>query len=813
MYHNKNYKPFIMKKLILALIFSIPFAGLLAQNIHRVDNLAQGANDGSSWSDAFNDLQTALDNATQGDQIWLRTGIYVPENTDTITSVYTIAKPLSLYGGFAGDENALEDRPTDGSTPTILSGDILGDDNPGDNTENRTDNSRHVVYVDSLLASSTSFDGLIISNGNTSNSGDLDAILTHGGGIITYSPVNLNNVIFRNNFARSGSGIAMMEIGTQGSTVTNCVFEANTAASQAGGLLIRNSANITVTGCQFMNNETSRGALYPLRSSNINISDCLFEGNQNIGGFGGAFFSWNNENLSLSNCTFNGNNSGNAGCAYIDGRELPANTTNNLTITDCNFNGNSTTDGFGGALYFYQMGYTMDGCVFDGNIANGGSAGAVYNGGPDKTFSITNTDFTNNNGAFGGAMATYSAGTEGSVDNCYFSMNTANTSGGAIITGFTANVAYTNCQFEANSASFGGASFNQNDSTVVSFENTLFIANNAENSGGAISVSGGIDVSFLQSDFTGNSTNGVGGAVNVSEPGGAASLDMSLMTITNTSFLGNLAGTQGGAVNISNVDSDITSTTFLQNQASEDGFGGSISVNAFDTTAIDINVTNSTFSFNIGALTGGISQWTNDSGNTTLYLLNNIFSNPDFFSYAIEDGTPEVVSLGGNYVADASLTDYLVADDIEDINGDPLFTDVFSFDITLQLESPCVDAGLENGAPLTDILGNPRVDGVDIGAYENQKVSSTKNIGINNQLTIAPNPASDRAILTLNNDWSGGVRIEVYSMEGKQVLTEYADKYNTNFNHELNISMLENGIYIIKANFNGISASRPLIKQ
>ena len=78
MYHNKNYKPLIMKKLILALIFSIPFAGLLAQNTHRVDNLAQGANDGSSWSDAFNDLQTALDNASEGDQIWLRTGIYIP---------------------------------------------------------------------------------------------------------------------------------------------------------------------------------------------------------------------------------------------------------------------------------------------------------------------------------------------------------------------------------------------------------------------------------------------------------------------------------------------------------------------------------------------------------------------------------------------------------------------------------------------------------------------------------------------------------------------------------------------------------------
>ena len=802
-----------MKKLLLVFTLTISVLGLNAQSTHRVDSQASGSNDGSSWTDAFTNLQTALDNAAAGDAIWIRTGVYVPENTDTITSVYSINKVLEIYGGFLGDENDLSDRPTDGSAPTILSGDILGDDDPTDNTANRTDNSRHVVYVDSLINGTTLFDGLIISNGNTSNSGDLDAILTHGGGIITYSPITVNNVVFRKNFARSGAGIALMEIGTQGSSVTNCTFEENTAASQSGGLLIRNTANIAVSNCQFISNETSRGALYPLRSSNVNISGCLFEGNQNLNGFGGAFFSWNNENLTLDNCTFNGNSSVNAGCAYIDGRELPANTTNNLSITNCTFNSNSTIDGFGGCLYFYQMGYVMDGCTFEGNIANGGSAGAIYNGGPDKTFSISNSDFISNNGAFGGAMASYSAGTVGSVDNCYFSQNSANTSGGAIITGFTANVAYTNCEFEANTANFGGASFNQNDSTVVTFENSLFLANNSENSGGAISISGGLDVSFSQTDFTGNSCNGVGGAINFFESGGEASLDMSTLTINNAGFLGNLAGTQGGAINISNVDSDITSAYFLQNQASEDGFGGCISVNAFDTTAIEVHVTNSTFAYNIGALTGGISQWTNDSGNTTLFLLNNLFSNPDFFSYAIEDGSPEVVSLGGNYISDATLSPYLVAEDIEDINGDPLFTDVFSFDITLQLESPCVDAGLTDGAPLTDILGNPRVDGVDIGAYENQKVSNTKNVGINDQLTIAPNPASDRAILTLNNDYSGTVKVEVYSMDGKQVFTAFAEKFTESFNYELNTSELENGIYIIKTNFNGISASRPLIKQ
>ena len=50
-------------------------------------------------------------------------------------------------------------------------------------------------------------------------------------------------------------------------------------------------------------------------------------------------------------------------------------------------------------------------------------------------------------------------------------------------------------------------------------------------------------------------------------------------------------------------------------------------------------------------------------------------------------------------------------------------------------------------------------------------------------------------------------------MDGKQVFTAFAEKFTESFNYELNTSELENGIYIIKTNFNGISASRPLIKQ
>ncbi len=41
---------------------------------------AAGANDGSSWTDAFTDLQDAID-TTNGRDIWLAAGVYTPPNS------------------------------------------------------------------------------------------------------------------------------------------------------------------------------------------------------------------------------------------------------------------------------------------------------------------------------------------------------------------------------------------------------------------------------------------------------------------------------------------------------------------------------------------------------------------------------------------------------------------------------------------------------------------------------------------------------------------------------------------------------------
>ncbi len=92
------------------------------------DSVSGGAEDGSSWPDAFPTLQQALDACLPGDQIFIAEGFYTPEratdSSDPRTKTFALKRGLSLYGGYTGDGtlgNTL-------SNPTVLSGDLTGDD-------------------------------------------------------------------------------------------------------------------------------------------------------------------------------------------------------------------------------------------------------------------------------------------------------------------------------------------------------------------------------------------------------------------------------------------------------------------------------------------------------------------------------------------------------------------------------------------------------------------------------------------------------------------------------------------------------------
>ena len=75
-----------------------------------VDQNAPGNNDGSSWQNAFTELNDALAYARScGDQIWVAAGSYCPSATDP-NAAFDLINNIALLGGFAGYEDNVQNR-------------------------------------------------------------------------------------------------------------------------------------------------------------------------------------------------------------------------------------------------------------------------------------------------------------------------------------------------------------------------------------------------------------------------------------------------------------------------------------------------------------------------------------------------------------------------------------------------------------------------------------------------------------------------------------------------------------------------------
>lgn len=150
---------------------------------------------------------------------------------------------------------------------------------------------------------------------------------------------------------------------------------------------------------------------------------------------------------------------------------------------------------------------------------------------------------------------------------------------------------------------------------------------------------------------------------------------------------------------------------------------------------------------------------------------------------------------------------------ISNINNDPLFTGNGSYSI--QLSSPCVNAGTLSGAPLNDInsLVRPLPAGTnpDLGAYEvNQgfvslgetpdEINSWSIYSAHGNIFIHfENPINERGMLKL------------FSMEGKLIYTEFV-----NPSGELTIELpdrFSSGVYLAALELNGKIYSRKFISD
>ena len=96
---------------LLLVVFLVLASSVPANAVIKyVDAAASGANNGTSWTNAYTDLQIALGTAVALDEIWVAAGTYKPTTGISRTASFWLAGGVTVYGGFAGGETMVGQR-------------------------------------------------------------------------------------------------------------------------------------------------------------------------------------------------------------------------------------------------------------------------------------------------------------------------------------------------------------------------------------------------------------------------------------------------------------------------------------------------------------------------------------------------------------------------------------------------------------------------------------------------------------------------------------------------------------------------------
>ncbi len=796
-----------MKKTLIPLIALFFAITLQAQPRIFVNNAATGANNGTTWEDAYTNLQQAIDDNSTTD-IWVAKGTYLPNNGSMdANATFRINRPVNIIGSFIGTESTPDDRVID-ANQTILSGDLAQNDVFGNNDLNRADNVLHIVVIESS-AGNVTFDGLAFAGGSNSEiNTNLDPFLYSGAAIHSSSKISINKCNFYGNIGGNGCAVHLGTDQTKGSIIQNSKFYKNKSFDR-GPLHLEDTRDIQVNSCDFSDNITNRGSVHAFESSNIVLTNCNFSYNQSNAGNGAGIFSWQSKQLDIVDCSFTNNVSTNGSAIFINNQSTPFSNqdVDNILIQNCNFSDNIAGQK-GAAIYAWKSSFEALACSFNRNKA-AETGGAIYAGGSEKHALISNCTIEGNEAGNGAGMSFFDESTFVIIKNSTILKNNASTAGGGVLLGMGADGTFEDCLFASNTARWGGAMFVQDKKTIATIKNTTYLSNSSENFGGAISLTGEGNLTIENSKFERNTAK-TGGAINIVEEGA----DLAQMNITNTIFNNNTANEEGGALNISSANTNIVSSLFTKNKAIDAGIGGAISTNATGNFDLFLNITNSTFADNEGSLAAGISTWTANNTAAQLQLLNNAFVNNLGPNYGIAAGNAVVQSLGGNFSSDQSTVNYFNnASDFNNDDRNPMFSNPSANDYHLMEGSPLIDTGIETGAPLTDLEGNSRTNQVDIGAFEFTQTVGTANLQQDNgAVLLTPNPANYMTTIAIENDWTGEIRMEVFDLNGKLILIEKLIKTHQKEDFVLYTNHLKSGSYVLILKNNQRAISKKLIK-
>lgn len=417
-----------MKSILFFLIILIFSASpLFSQATIYVKKDAVGANDGSSWTSAFTEIQDALSftaNNMGAFEIWVAEGVYTPfPNASHATvdrdSSFMLQNNVVLLGGFVGNEDDVNQRNWT-INQTYLSGLlVLENDDPfNPMPEVRSNN----IVRSNENDDSSILDGFIITGGVAKNE-----LLPNGGGIhIESGNPDLRNLEIKNNFAESSGGGIYFK--NSNSVMENVVISDN-ESSIGGGVYIFNG-DPTLTNLEVSSN-FGGGIYIESGSAVINYVEALK--NDGIG------LTINSGTAMIKNFTAN-NNLGTG--IFLDGSPQ---------LSDIKVR-NNRSQNFGGGILIYGEPNLINIEVI-GNSAGTGGGLSIFRANP----TIKNAVIKDNSAVFGG--------------------------GGFNIR--SSNASMTNVLVENNNAEVGGGIFLQNDVGVLE---GLIISNNMASNGGGIYV-------------------------------------------------------------------------------------------------------------------------------------------------------------------------------------------------------------------------------------------------------------------------------------------------------------------------------------
>lgn len=398
-----------------------------------MDAAASGANDGTSWTHAYNSIQDALTQAAASggtiSEIWLAEGTYMPDGgyiptngthvpgSGDRTASFDLQGNLALYGGFAGGETLLSQRDIEGN-PTILSGDLAGDDAPVPCVQDLPDCEGYSTFCGMdgacLVRSNNeensytvvrSTDGIAVLDGFTITAGNANApagwLSAAGAGLFCEGRPNVVNCTFRGNWAFGG---AMYLAISARPIVTDCYFIGN----EGGGLVAGSFSRVTITDCRFERNVPD-GLLTYDENTSAKIERSVFVRNRRNG-----IWNFNSGWSTVRNCEFIENYGAGIenypyGYArvidsrFIGNRNSAINSTYESSVIAINsvFIGNSTP-GNGGAIYTLRPCLSrIINCTFSGNVA-GLAGGAIFSENnhyfacADSTTEVANSVFWGN---------------------------------------------------------------------------------------------------------------------------------------------------------------------------------------------------------------------------------------------------------------------------------------------------------------------------------------------------------------------------------------------------------------------------------